>query len=164
MDNYLLSGHRDLSSLFSLCHPINIILSPFLSLYPAFSTSFSTSILFHGILLSSWCYRRDIKAQMQIAALMPLRLVDQHGKPVYARGARSDKSVTSYHGLQSDGGLGKREDEMRHSSEFGSIVPYEASITLGGYIVVSHHTILYLYLYLFVCPHSHYFLTVLSDS
>ena len=101
---------------------------------------------------------------MQIAALMPLRLVDQHGNPVYARGARSDKSVTSYHGLQSDGGLGEREDEMRHSSEFGSIVPFEASITLGGNIVVRHHTILYLYLYLFVCPRSHFSLTVLSDS
>ena len=130
------------SILLSLLFSLSISLS--ISLYPSFSIFF----LFHGILLSSWCYHRDVKAQMQIAALMPLRLVDQHGKPVYARGTRSSKSISSLHGLQPDGGLNEREDDMSHSSEFGSIVPYEAAITLGGNVDISHHTIYYLYLYL----------------
>ena len=69
---------------------------------------------------------------MQMAILMPLRLVDQNGRPVYARGTRNKKAVASaLFGLESDGGLNGREDERNQNSEFGSIVPYDSTITLG---------------------------------
>lgn len=72
----------------------------------------------------------DFNAQLRLAALIPIRLVDQNGRSVRARG----KYVSSK-GVKSKGagyeGLGLGEGEEEEGTEFGSPIPHDTSLTLG---------------------------------
>ena len=69
---------------------------------------------------------------MELASLMPIRVVDQNGRTLVVKSALGKKHVrTSSYGLHSDGDLDGRDEEGKHSMEFGSIVPYDTTMTLG---------------------------------